>query len=122
MEKNGVTSISRVDQTTAWCAGMVVVPKPSGKIRICIDLSKLNENVTSENFPLQAIEQSLGLLSGGNISVSLMRIPDFSRSNCQIKVNYSPPLSLHSGDKPLTGYRWDFQVRVNTSKKGCIKF
>ena len=62
MEKNGV--ISRVDQPTDWCAGMVVVPKPSGKIRICVDLIKSNENVKRENFPLPAIDQSLGLLSG----------------------------------------------------------
>ena len=43
MEKNGV--IFRVDQRTDWCAGMVVVPKPNGKIRICVDLTRLSENV-----------------------------------------------------------------------------
>ena len=62
MEKTGV--IFRVDQSTDWCAGMVVVPKPNGKIRICVDLSRLNESVKRENFPLPAIDQSLGLLSG----------------------------------------------------------
>ncbi|MCG7865814.1 MAG: reverse transcriptase family protein [Candidatus Thiodiazotropha taylori] len=62
MEKNGV--ISRVDQPTDWCAGMVVAPKPNDKIRICVDLSRLNENVKRENFPLPVIDQSLGLLSG----------------------------------------------------------
>ena len=43
---------------------MVVVPKPNGKIRICVDLSRLNESVKRENFPLPAIDQSLGLISG----------------------------------------------------------
>ncbi|MCG8044483.1 MAG: RNase H-like domain-containing protein, partial [Candidatus Thiodiazotropha endolucinida] len=63
MEKNGV--ISRVDQPSDWCAGLVVVPKTeAGKIRICVDLTHLNENVKRENFPLPAIDQSLGLLSG----------------------------------------------------------
>ena len=62
MEKTGV--IFRVDQPTDWCADMVVVPKPNGKIRICVDLSRLNESVKRENFPLPAIDQSLGLLSG----------------------------------------------------------
>ena len=62
MEKTGV--IFRVDQPTDWCAGMVVVPKPNGKIRICVDLSRLNEKVKRENFPLPSIDQSLGLLSG----------------------------------------------------------
>ena len=52
--------ISRVDQPTDWCADMVFVPKASSKIRICVDLTKLNENVKRENFPLPAIDQSLG--------------------------------------------------------------
>ena len=62
MEKTGV--IFRVDQPTDWCAGMVVVPKPNGKIRICVDLSRLNDSVKRENFPLPRIDQSLGLLAG----------------------------------------------------------
>jgi hypothetical protein len=40
MEKLGV--ISRIDEPTEWCAGMVVVPKSSGQVRICIDFTKLN--------------------------------------------------------------------------------
>ena len=43
MEKLGV--IARVEQPTDWCAGMVVVPKAKGKVRICVDLTKLNESV-----------------------------------------------------------------------------
>lgn len=33
----------RVDQPTDWCAPMVVTPKSYGKVRVCVDLSKLNE-------------------------------------------------------------------------------
>ena len=43
MEKIGV--ISPVKEPTQWCAGMVIVPKPSGSIHICIDLKPLNESV-----------------------------------------------------------------------------
>ena len=41
--KDGV--ITEVTEPTEWCAGMVVVPKPNGKMRICVDLTKLNANV-----------------------------------------------------------------------------
>ena len=41
MESAGV--ISKVDVPTPWCAGMVMVPKKSGAVRICIDLKPLNE-------------------------------------------------------------------------------
>ena len=43
MERLGV--ITRVEQPTDWCTRMVVMPKPNGKICICIDLTKLNESV-----------------------------------------------------------------------------
>ena len=42
MEAMGM--ISKVSQPTEWCAGMVVVPKRSGEVRICIDLKPLNES------------------------------------------------------------------------------
>ena len=43
MEKMGV--ISKVDEPTLWCAGMVVVPKSNGAVHICVDLKPLNEDV-----------------------------------------------------------------------------
>ena len=44
MERLGV--ISRVEEPSEWCAGMVVVPKANGRVRICVDLTKLNEKQT----------------------------------------------------------------------------
>ena len=32
--------ISKVEQPTEWWVGMVVVPKPNGQVRICVDLTK----------------------------------------------------------------------------------
>ena len=57
MEAMGV--ISKVEQPTEWCAGMVVVPKKDGEVRICVDLTKLNENVMRETHPLPKIDHLL---------------------------------------------------------------
>ena len=65
MQSIGV--ISKIDEPTEWCAGMVVVPKQSGKVRICVDLTKLNESVCRENHPLPAVNQTLGQLANAKV-------------------------------------------------------
>jgi hypothetical protein len=69
MENLGV--ISKVDVPTEWCAGMVVVPKPDGNIRICVDLTKLNENVLRETYPLPKIDNLLAQISESKIFTKL---------------------------------------------------
>ena len=34
--------IQEIKEPTDWCAGMVVAPKSNGKVRICVDLTRLN--------------------------------------------------------------------------------
>ena len=65
MEKLGV--ISRVSEPTDWCAGMVVVPKPNGQVRICVDQTCLNDNVCRERHPLPAVDQTLAQLAGAKV-------------------------------------------------------
>ena len=57
----------RVDKPTNWCTGMVVVPKSDGSVRICVDLTKLNESILRENHPLPCVDQTLGQLTGAKI-------------------------------------------------------
>jgi len=44
--------------------GMVVVPKPEGKVKICVDLTKLNSNVCRERHILPSVESTLAQLRG----------------------------------------------------------
>ena len=69
MEQLGV--IAKVDTPTDWCAGMVVVTKPNGTIRICVDLTKLNQSVCRERHPLPAVEQTLAQLAGAQVFTKL---------------------------------------------------
>ena len=62
MENLGI--ISRVEKPTSWCAGMVVVPKKSGDVRICVDLKPLNNHVLREPYPIPAVDDTLAFLSG----------------------------------------------------------
>lgn len=63
--------ISQIDEPSPWCAGMVVVPKPSGKVRICVDIKPLNENIMREFHPLPAIDEILAQLSDARICTKL---------------------------------------------------
>ena len=65
MESLGV--IIPVEELTEWCSGMVVVPKPNGQVRICVNLTRLNESVKRERHPLQAVEQTLANLAGTKV-------------------------------------------------------
>ena len=65
MENLGV--ISRVDEPTPWCAGMVVVPKPNGAVRICVDLKLLNESVLREVHPIPKVDETLAQLAGAAV-------------------------------------------------------
>ena len=57
MENLGV--ISRVEEPTPWCAGIVAVPKSRGDVRICVDLRHLNQIVMREVHPLPKVEEQL---------------------------------------------------------------
>ena len=65
LENQGVTF--KVNEPTEWCAPMVVVPKPNGAVRICVDLTKLNESVCRERHILPSVEQILAQLNGEKI-------------------------------------------------------
>ena len=69
MEQMGV--ISRVHAPTEWCAGIVVVPKQSGNIRIYVDLTKLNQNVCRERHILPSVDHTLAQLSNATVFTKL---------------------------------------------------
>jgi hypothetical protein len=59
--------ITKVDEPTEWCSGMVVVPKKNGEVRICVDLKPLNEAVLREVHPLPDVDDNLAQLSGATV-------------------------------------------------------
>lgn len=88
MESLGV--ISRVEEPTEWCSGMVPVPSKNGSVRICVDLTRLNEAVCREKYILPSVEQTLGSLAGAQLFSKL----DANRGFWQIPL--SPESALYT--------------------------
>ena len=80
--------IRKVEEPTEWCAGMVVVPKGNGKVRICVDLTKLNQNVCRERHILPSVEQTLAQLQGARVFSKL----DANSGFWQIKLSQKSAL------------------------------
>ena len=50
--------------TSQWSAGMVIIPKNTGVVRICVDLKPLNASVLQEPHPIPKVDETLAQLSG----------------------------------------------------------
>ena len=59
--------ITKANVSTEWCAGMVVVPKKSGKVIICVDLKALNDNILREVYPIPKVDEILAPLAGETV-------------------------------------------------------
>lgn len=61
-----------ISPVTAWCSGMVVVPKPmKDKLRICVDLTPLYAVVKRERLILPAVDQTLAMMSEAKVFTKL---------------------------------------------------
>ena len=52
---------------TEWVSPLVVVPKPDGDVRVCIDMRKANEAIARGRHPIPTIEEILYDLNGATI-------------------------------------------------------
>ena len=61
--------ISKVEEPTLWCAGMVPVRKKNEKVRICVDLKHLNKSVLREVLALPQVDDAPAKLSEAKLSI-----------------------------------------------------
>ena len=52
---------------TSWVSPLVVVPKPDGDVRICVDMRRANQAIVRERQPIPTVEEVLQDLNGGTV-------------------------------------------------------
>ena len=62
MIENGIIEPS----TSPWASSVIIIPKPDGSRRFCVDYRKLNKVTVTESWPIPRIEDILDRLSGSN--------------------------------------------------------
>ena len=64
MEKNDI--ICKVEVPTPWVNSLVLVEKPNGKLRVCLDPKDLNNAIQRPHYPMKTLEDILPQLSNAS--------------------------------------------------------
>ena len=59
--------MARVEGSTTWASPVVVSPKPSGKIRLCVDVRQANAAIICERLPIPTVDEVLEELNGSTV-------------------------------------------------------
>ena len=59
--------IEPVEGPTPWVNPVVIIPKPSGDIRLCVDMRRANQAIVRERHPIPTVDDVLYQLNGSTI-------------------------------------------------------
>ena len=88
----------RVEFYPLWVSNLVLVPKPNGKWRTCVDFTDLNKACPKDYFPLPRITQ---LVDATSRLVMLSFMDAYSGHN---QISMHPPDEEHTCFRIVLGY------------------
>jgi len=59
--------IEEVDGPTPWVNPVVIIPKPDGDIRLCIDMRRANEAIIRGRYPIPTVDELLHNMNGSKV-------------------------------------------------------
>ena len=99
MEQLGV--IVRQEEPTEWVNSLVVVQKPNGSVRLCIDPRDLNAAMKRSHYPMKTVDEVASRLQGANT----FSILDAKSGFWQLKLDEESSL-LCTFNTPIGRYRF----------------
>ena len=103
MERMGI--ITKVEQPTKWVSPIVVVKKPNGDVRICLDPVDLNKAVKREHYPLRTMEDVGATLSDVRVFPTLDATSGFYQIRLAEESTWLTTFNTPFGRLNLKGYR-----------------
>lgn len=99
LQDNGI--LIPVTEPTEWVSSLVVVKKPSGKLRICIDPTHLNKAILRQHYPTPCIEEIVTQLG----KAKLFSVLDAKDGFWQVPLDEESS-KLTCFNTPYGRYRW----------------
>jgi len=81
MKANGI--IAPVTEASSWVSALLVITKPDGRIRLCIDPKPLNEALKRERYRMPTIEDVLPQLAGAKVFLT----PDVKKAFWTVRLD-----------------------------------
>ena len=75
--------IRKADEPTEWVSSLVVVQKPNGKVRVCLDPRDLNKAIQREHYPMKTVEEVAAELSDAKV----FSVPDATSGFWHMKLD-----------------------------------
>lgn len=99
LQRRGI--IAPVERSMNWISNMVVVQKPSGRLRVCIDPRPLNRALKCSHFPLPTIDDILPEMSKAKV----FTVCDVKSGFWHVKLEEESSY-LTTFSSPFGRYRW----------------
>ena len=67
-----VDVIEKAEGPTPWISPVVVVPKPNGDLRLCVDMRQANSAIVRERHPIPSVDEILHNLNRSTVFTKLV--------------------------------------------------
>ncbi|XP_015747522.1 PREDICTED: uncharacterized protein K02A2.6-like [Acropora digitifera] len=133
--------IEQVQGPTPWVSPVVVVPKPTGDIRVCVDMRKANRTIVRERHPIPTVDDVLYQLNGSTIfskldlkwGFHLIELEEQSRNittfvthkvlyrykRLMFDISSAPELYQHTIQQVLAGCEGAYSIHDDIIIHGC---
>lgn len=89
--------IEKVEKPSSWISPLVIVSKPDGDIRVCVDMRQANEAIVRERHPIPTVDEILYELNGSKVFSKLDLKWGFHQIGLEPESRYITTFATHLG-------------------------